>query len=257
MTEIVQLPPPPASYHNDNDLWLDEQIWGHRLWEQDPWLLFLEFLSVAEASHAAGQLFAADATQFPFSFRPAQRPYLRNLLFNNDKLLELVDLYPDNETGWAKWLEWMQSNAKMVAHRDFSYLKNRFQNFEQLVKVIEMLRSATIESSMNKRWSSRFVFPFGRHAIYEDLNTEGNREYINFTRNGDLLYQMLARSSAAPELARHFEHLFERRDSCDRLTELLQPEIAEERHTRSGSYLPYAKHPAFEVLAQVWLPSTS
>ncbi len=253
MTEIVQLPPPPASYHDDNDLWLDEQIWGHRLWEQDPWLLFLEFLSVAEASHATGQLFAADATQFPFSFRPAQRPYLRNLLFNNDKLLEIADRYPDNETAWAKWLEWMQSNSKMVAHRDFSYLKNRFQNFEQLVKVIEMLRSATIESSINKRWSSRFVFPFGRHAIYEDLNTEGNREYINFTRNGDLLYQMLARSSAAPELARHFAHLFERRDSCDRLTELIQPEVAEERHTRSGSYLPYAKHPAFDVLAQDWL----
>ena len=253
MTEIVQLPPPPASYHDDNDLWLDEQIWGHRLWEQDPWLLFLEFLSVAEASHATGQLFAADATQFPFSFRPAQRPYLRNLLFNNDKLLELAELYPDNETAWANWLEWMQSNAKMVAHRDFSYLKSRFQNFEQFVKVIEMLRSATIESSINKRWSSRFVFPFGRHAIYEDLNTEGNREYINFTRNGDLLYQMLARSNAAPELARHFAHLFERRDPCDRLTEFLQPEITEERHTRSGSYLPYAKHPAFEVLAQDWL----
>lgn len=253
MTEIIQLPPPPVSYHNDNDLWLDEQIWGHRLWEQDPWLLFLEFLSVAEASHATGQLFAADATQFPFSFRPAQRPYLRNLLFNNDKLQELADRYPDNESAWTSWLEWMQSNAKMVAHRDFSYLKKRFQNFEQFVKVIEMLRSATIESSMNKRWSSRFVFPFGRHAIYEDLNTEGNREYINFTRNGDLLYQMLARSSAAPELARHFARLFEHRDPCDRLTELLQPEITEERHTRSGSYLPYAKHPAFEVLAQDWL----
>lgn len=253
MSEIIQLPPPPTSYHNDNNLWLDEQIWGHRLWEQDPWLLFLEFLSVAEASHATGQLFAADATQFPFSFRPAQRPYLRNLLFNNDKLLELADRYPDNETAWTSWLEWMQSNAKMVAHRDFSYLKKRFQNFEQFVKVIEMLRSATIESSMNKRWSSRFVFPFGRHAIYEDLNTEGNREYINFTRNGDLLYQMLARSSAAPELARHFARLFEHRDPCDRLTELLQPEITEERHTRSGSYLPYAKHPAFEALAQDWL----
>jgi hypothetical protein len=88
--------------------------------------------------------------------------------------------------------------------------QEQISDFEQLVKVIEMLRSATIESSMNKRWSSRFVFPFGRHAIYEDLNTEGNREYINFTRNGDLLYQMLARSSAASELARHFAHLFER-----------------------------------------------
>jgi hypothetical protein len=253
MTEIVRLPPPPASDHKDNVMWLDEQIWGHRLWEQDPWLLFLEFLTVAEATHATGQLFAADATEYPFIFQPAQRPYLRNLLFNNEKLLEIADRHPDNETAWAKWLDWMQSNAKMVADRDFSYLKKRFKNFEQLVIVIEMLRSATIESSINKRWSSRFVFPFGRHAIYEDLNTEGNREYINFTRTGDLLYQMLARSSNAPELARHFSHLLERRDPCDRLTELLQPEIADRREDRHESYLPFAKHPAFEVLAQDWL----
>lgn len=253
MTEIIQLPPPPASYHDDNAMWLDEQIWGHRLWEQDPWLLFLEFLSVAEARHESGQLFTADDPPFPFKFRPAQHPYLRNLLFNNEKLLEIADRHPDDATAWDKWLKWMEENAKMVADRDFSYLKKRFRSFRQLVKVIEMLRTATIESSINKRWSSRFLFPFGRHAIYEDLNAEGGREYINFTRNGDLLYQMLSRTSAAPELARHFARLFEQRDPCDRLVELLQPEIAEERHGRSDSYLPYAKHPAFEALARDWL----
>lgn len=253
MTETVQLPPPPPSYHEDNAMWLDEQIWGHRLWEQDPWLLFLEFLSVAEARHAVGQLFSADEPLFPFSYQPAQHPYLRNLLFNNDKMLEIADRHPDDATAWATWLKWMEENAKMVVERDFSYLQKRFRHFKTLVKVIEMLRTATIESSVNKRWSSRFVFPFGRHAIYEDLNADGGREYINFTRNGELLYQMLARSTVAPALAGHFQQLFKRRDPCDRLVELLQPEIAEERHTRSHSYLPYAKHPAFEALAQDWL----
>jgi len=253
MTEIIQLPPPPASYHDDNTMWLDEQIWGHRLWEQDPWLLFLEFLSVAEGRHEAGLLFTPDEQPFPFKFRPAQRPYLRNLLFNNEKLLEIADRYADDSTAWTHWLKWMEENAKMVADRDFSYLKKRFRSFKQFVKVIEMLRTATIESSAARRWSNRFIFPFGRHAIYEDLNPDGGREYIYFTRNGDLLYQMLGRSSAAPQLAQHFARLFEQRDPCDRLVELLQPEVAEERHTRSDSYLPYAKHPAFEALAQDWL----
>jgi hypothetical protein len=254
MSEIIALPAPPESYYRENDMWLDEQIWGHRLYDgQDPWLLFLEFLSVAEACHADGRLLTTEDPPFPFTYRPAKRPYLRNLLYNNDKISEIANRHPDDETAWAKWLSWMQDNAQMVENRDFSYLKKRFRSFRQFVKVIEMIRTATIESGSNKRWSSRFVFPFGTHAIYEDLNVKGGREYIYFTRNGELLYQMLARSGQSDELAGHFAKLLERRDPCDRLVELLQPERTDDRENRSDSYLPYAKHPAFESLAEDWL----
>ena len=38
------LPPPPVRDHPQNDMWVDEQIWGHRLWDSTtPWLIFLEF----------------------------------------------------------------------------------------------------------------------------------------------------------------------------------------------------------------------
>ena len=80
-----------------------------------------------------------------------------------------------------------------------------------------------------------------------------SREYIYFTRNGELLYQMLSRSKHADALAEQFKTSFERRNSCDRLVELMQPERAEDRQNRSNSYLPYAKHPAFDALAQDWL----
>ena len=229
MPEIIALEPPPQSYYPSNEMWLDEQIWGHRLWDQDRWLLFLEFLSVAEACHAEGRLLAGEDPPFPFSYRPTQRPYLRNLLYNNDKLSEIANRFPDDATAWAKWLSQMQDKAQMVENRDFSYLKRRFRSFQDFKKVIEMIRTATIESGINKRWSSRFVFPFGRHAIYEDLNLKGGREYVYFTRNGELLYQMLARSGNAKELAKHFAKLLERRDHCDRLLELLQPERADDR----------------------------
>jgi hypothetical protein len=252
MPDIVALPAPAESYYPSNDMWVDEQIWGHRLWDgQDPWLLFLEFLSVAEACHADGCLF--ENPTFPFSFRPAQHPYLRNLLFNNDKLAEIAKRHPDDATAWSKWLTYMRDNVRMVENRDFSYLKRRFRSFSDFVKVIEMIRTATIESGSNKRWSSRFVFPFGRHAIYEDLNIKGEREYVYFTRNGELLYQMLARSQLAAKLSEHFARLLERGDSCDRLVELLQPELPEDRQQRGNSYLPYARHPAFEAVAADWL----
>ena len=255
MSDVIPLPPPPASYYPDNEMWLDEQIWGHRLWDgQDPWLMFVEFLSVAEACYTDGSLLKAG--DFPFTYRPAQRIYLRNLLYNNEKLAEIAERYPDDVAAWREWLAWMQDKAQGVPDRDFSYLKKRFRTFPQFVMLIGMLRSSTIESSSNKRWSSRFIFPFGRHAIYEDLNIRGgstSREYIYFTRNGELLYQMLSRSKHADALAKQFTTLFERRDSCDRLVELMQPERAEDRQNRSNSYLPYAKHPAFDALAQDWL----
>jgi hypothetical protein len=254
MSDIVALNSPIPSAYPDNDLWVDEQIWGHRLWDgQDPWLLFLEFLSVAEACFIEGTLLNRQDPSFPFLFRPAKHPYLRNILFNNAKLSEIAKKHSDSNTAWDKWLGWMAENAQIVENHDFSYLRRRFHSFDDFARVVEMLRSAAIESGSNKRWSSRFIFPFGRHAIYEDLSIKGGREYIYFTRNGELLYQMLSRSHCAEKLAEHFGRLLERRDPCDRLVELLQPELAEERSRRGHSYLPYAKHPAFDALASDWL----
>lgn len=52
------LPLPPREDYRDNSMWVDEQIWGHRLWDSEsPWLLFLEFLNVAEAGLRTGKLF--------------------------------------------------------------------------------------------------------------------------------------------------------------------------------------------------------
>src|SRR5690348_9894442 len=51
------VPAPNPQDHNRISPWVDEQIWGHRLWDgQTPWLLFLEFLSVAEACSRQDQL---------------------------------------------------------------------------------------------------------------------------------------------------------------------------------------------------------
>ena len=47
MPEVADnlVPRPPQTVYNDISPWIDEQIWGHRLWDgQTPWLLFLEFL---------------------------------------------------------------------------------------------------------------------------------------------------------------------------------------------------------------------
>ena len=49
-----------------------------------------------------------------------------------------------------------------------SYLKSRFHSYYDFARIVALLRSETIESGSNRRWTSRLVFPFGPNAIYED-----------------------------------------------------------------------------------------
>lgn len=257
MPEPKFLPPPPRNSDHESSMWVDEQIWGHRLWDsQSPWLIFLEFLTVAEACHREGQLLDNEKRPYSLSFRPNKRMYLRNILYNNENIFELAKRYPDDATAWREWLEWMQSNAQAVPDADFSYLKKRFRSFGQFASLVAMIRSSTIESGSNKRWSSRFVFPFGRHAIYEDLSVVGgapSREYIYFGRPGELMYQMLARSQDADRLRPHLARAFDKKDACDRLLALMQPDLPDDLQTRGNSYLPYKSHPTFDALAHDWL----
>jgi hypothetical protein len=257
MSDTIFLPPPPPSYHPDNEMWVDEQIWGHRLWDsQSPWLIFLEFLTVAEACDRDGRLLDDRGLPFPFNYRPHKRLHLRNILYNNERIFDIADRSADDATAWRDWMDWMQDNAQGVPERDFSYVKSRFRSFGQFASLVDMIRSSTIESGSNKRWSSRFVFPFGRNAIYEDLNVKGgsaSREYIYFGRTGELLYQMLVRSAHARELRPHLAGAFDREDPCDRLLALMQPEGPDDLQNRGNSYLPYAAHSAFDALAQDWL----
>jgi hypothetical protein len=239
-------------------MWIDEQIWGHRLWDsQSPWLVFLEFMSVADACREAGELLSPQQVQYPLSYRPHKRMFLRNILFNNESLFQIDERYPDSATAWGNWLEWMQNHAKAVPARDFAYLKGRFNSFHEFTSLVGLLRSSAVESDANKRWSSRFVFPFGPHALYEDLNITPSgatsREYINFGRTGELLYKMLCGSHRVAELRTHFDRLFTQKNPWNTLLKLLEPDVPEDLETRGDSYLPYRQHPCFDKVADDWL----
>lgn len=240
--------------------WLDEQIWGHRIYTQTPWLVFMEFLTVAEACHREGRLLMPlnpEGHYYPLNFKPYKRMFLRNILWNNESIGRIDDENPDSSTAWNVWLAGMQEKAQGVTTRDFAYLKGRFRSFHEFGSLVAMLRDAAVESESNKRWTSRFVFPFGPHALYEDLNLTGTgqptREYINFGRTGELLYLMLSRSEGATALRPHLERLLEGGNQWDALLRLLQPGPDEDRSMRGKSYLPYKAHPSFNALAEDWL----
>jgi hypothetical protein len=249
---------PHRNDHPNISPWIDEHIWGHRLWDnQSPWLLFLEFLTVAEACHRENRLLNESEKGYPLIFKPYKRMYLRNLLFNNEMLFQIAERYSDSSTAWAMWLTWMRDKSQGVTERDFTYLKTRFHTFDEFAQMIRMLMGAVVESHTNKRWTSRFIFPFGPAALYEDLglSASGNptREYINFGRTGELLYMMLCRCALREALKPHLSRLFTEDNSWNHLLARLQPGPDTDTSNRGQSYLPYRIHPAYDRLGADWL----
>jgi hypothetical protein len=254
------VPPPHPSEHKISP-WLDEQIWGHRLWDSEsPWLLFLEFLGAAEACYRDGRLLQEDGRFQPLAFKPYKRMYLRNILFNNDELLETMERHPDSASAWSAWLASMEEKAFGISPpKDFSYLKRRFHSFQQFASIVMMIRGADVEAASNKRWTSRFIFPFGPSAIYEDLISNPSsgtvsRDYVNFGRTGELLYLMLCRSTFKDELRVGLERILQPSGPWNQLVGFLQPNPEEDDFsTRGNSYLPYKRHIAFDSLAKDWV----
>lgn len=245
----------PHSDHQSIRYWVDERIWGHRIWDnQTPWLIFLEFVGIVESAHLAGSLLDEKGVYYPLLFRPHQRIFLRNLLYNNQVMPFILDRFSDDSRAWKEWMGWMEENARGVAKRDFRHLQSRFSGFRQFARLISILRTATVENETNRRWSSRFLFPFGASCLYEDLNiTAANtvsREYINFGRTGELLYLMLCRSSSAKRIMPHLERLITNQNPWNTLVSLLQDDNQEHCDQRGKSYLPYTSHATFNVLGE-------
>jgi hypothetical protein len=238
--------------------WIDEAIWGHRLHdEQSPWLTFLEFLTVLLAEHDAGRPLREERFN-SLSYRPQLQLHLRNLVFNNPHVMTVRALDRPDEAAWTLWLEKMTETAGGIDKPNFSYLRERFESFEDFAAVLGFLQGSAIEGSSNKRWSSKFVFPFGRHSLYEDLNVKPGGSITNdrrfFARSGELLYLMLARSAHVDALrALLVTRFLENPAPYDRMAQALQgaPQLA--KAERGGAYLPCSRHDIFDRLAEDWL----
>lgn len=239
-------------------LWIDEAIWGHRLHdEQTPWLAVLEFLGVLLAEQKLGRALV-ETTPNSLAYRPQQQMKLRNLLFNNPHMATVRAEVRQDEERWTLWLERMKATAGGVESTDFSYLRKHFSTFQDLAAVIAFLQSSAIEGNSNKRWSSKFVFPFGGNALYEDVNVTASDGVTNdrrfFGRTGELLYLMLCRSEKSAQIRELLvAKLLAGEGPYDKLVGLLQGDHQIAKQERGGSYLPLATHRAFDRLAEDWI----
>lgn len=258
--EVERLPRPHED-DIDSSLWIDEAIWGHRLYdEQVPWLTLLEFLTVLLSEVKRGNALKEVEGPNRLKYSTQHSLYLRNILFNNPTLLTAVPSYPDDDSRWSSWLKDMSKRASGVDPKDFSYLRERFSSMQEFVALVELLRATAIEGGSNKRWTSKFVFPYGPHCFYEDLRLEREGRASNdrrfFARTGELLYLMLCRSGHADELLILLRPLvLDENATWNRLVSLLEKEVSAPPPTgrQKSAYLPYLELPAYGRLAQDWL----
>jgi len=238
------------------DFAVDEHIWGHRLYdEQLPHLAVLEFLCVL-GSNAEKPL--REVAGSKVRYRPQRQIRLRGLLFNNPYIESVRERSISDEDKWILWGERFAEDANQLGDGDMSYLRTVFNSFDDFAKAIELLRSSSFEAKSNKRWSSKFVFPFGPDAMYEDLRIDAEGGASNdrrfFARSGELLYLMLCRAKHGPELGDQLvKRLFDASAPMNRLVKALQGKPQHAGDYRDVGYLPHASHPRFDRLCDDWL----
>jgi hypothetical protein len=237
-------------------MWVDEAIWGHRLYdEQLPWMVFLEFLNVFYFEAGKARAFAEPSGLNTLKYRAAHRLHLRNILFNNPHLAEVRQAYPNDSNRWDEWLKRMKS-ATGIAHPQFDYLRHHFHSFDDFCEIVALVRSTSLEVNSNKRWTSKFVFPYGKDCLYEDLdNGASSNDRRFFGRTGEMLYLMLCRTERKHDLLTALNVRLSKTDSTwDSIIKCLQPKEDEQLSgERANSFLPYEHHQCFDNLAEDWL----
>jgi len=238
-------------------MWIDEAIWGHMLYdEQGPWLIYLEFLNVLLDQRAKGSPFNEVHGTNKLKYWAAWRLELRNILFNNPKLQAIRNSNTNDSSRWREWQKAMNRSGG-IDQPDYTYLESRFHGFDDFADVVDLIRGTGIEATTNKRWTSKYVFPYGEECIFEDLdhNARTNDRHF-FRRTGELLYLMMSRSTLKDHLLRELEsQILSRGDTgWNRIVALLQPDSATPKGAeRANAFLPYPKHPCYDALAEDWI----
>lgn len=241
-------------FFDDVEIIVDEIIWGHRLYdEQLPHMTFLEFLGIL-AAHK-DQAFIEKSEQI--TYKPQRQMRLRGVLFNNP-YIDMISNTKNKSDEW-KWQEWLKKYSEgATTEEDMSYLKMVFNSFDDFARVVELLRSSSFEVNSNKRWSSKFTFPFGPDALFEDLRIDSKGNASNdrrfFARTGEILYLMLCRAKNKEELSQLITYrLLNQQMPLNRLVKAIQGDPQYAAQAKEIGYLPLASHTRFDQLCDDWI----
>lgn len=248
---------PPSRFKNDVNIWIDEAIWGHRFYnDQTPWLILLEFLSIFVSRQATGHALVEsrqEGSHEQFSYSIPRLIPLRELIFNNPHLQHIENVGRSDTERWNAWLKQFSDEY------DFHFLKDRFVSFSRLARIVEFYQTTSIEPHRQRRWSSKFIFPYGSDCLYADLptNINGSPDRRFFARGGEILYLMLNRSGSGSELSDKISNILLNSDKPwnNVVSALLPPDYDKSSNSVSSriGYLPFETRLEYQELADTWL----
>ncbi|NBB80977.1 MAG: hypothetical protein GVY36_16280 [Verrucomicrobia bacterium] len=237
-------------------VWVDEAIWGHRFYnDQTPWLVFLEFLSVFrsrdQVQHGLAEIRNEGAHE-QFTYDTPRLIPLRELIFSNPHIQHIDASEKLDGEKWDAWLKQFESD------QSFAFLRDRCGEFSELARIVELFQNTAVEPHRQRRWTSRFLFPYGPYCLYADLpnNPKSSPDRRFFARGGELLYLMLSRSGEGPEIAKLIgEKILRSDNSWNRVAKALLPDdhrIDANSVTGGIGYLPFAQRDEYKELAKTW-----
>ncbi|SHM73316.1 hypothetical protein [Roseibium suaedae] len=248
---------------HETDVWIEQQIWGHRLYnDQTPWLLLLEALGImqfrnSDANHSLIFPGLIDGRHENFTYSLAMREELRTILFKDRHIEEIASSGASDAHMWNEWFARVMPGGEGA--NKLGYLRKRFTHFTAFANAVALLRAAEIESNRTRRATSRHLAPRGPNMLTADYG-EGrkgtpNKDRRFFSRGGELLYMMLNRSARRETLESLVaDRLLADRNKWDTLARVFQPK--EENKSVSFDslgYLPMPSHPAYDRIAEDWV----
>jgi len=133
----LQLPPSPQNQNDEVDCW-SARNYGPPFIQHSSWLIFLEFLTICEAQSHKGypplyeeKIEDENGGPWPFTYSPAQRLRLRNILSNRiEEKIEKENSGLHDSAKWELWEREMRSQCEgfQAPYPSSHTSKNTFTN---------------------------------------------------------------------------------------------------------------------------------
>ena len=257
------------------DMWVQEAVFGHRyIEEQKAFMLVLEVLSICRVlqidgsgtSYKKTRIFdhatSSETEHEQFKVPVLKMGALRYILFQ-DSSLEAIsrkeNLTPDERL--VQWVKELNRGYAATIRKDvvnFEYLLDQFEDrFFDVLQAVRILRGLELDVIHNRRWTSRFLVPWGPHLQFADTREDFSSDRRFFGRGGEMIYLMLNRSSKSRELAEQLKkQFFDTQYPLNKIAKKLMPPSSPDSDTSDGGvvgYLPIKDHPSYDRMAEDWL----
>ena len=212
---------------------LQEIMFFHRIKDEDTISLSLEFLNVIEA------VYSNNFKDNKVSYKKELR--IRNILYNLPAL-NVIEKEPLTDK------EKLEKVIFILEKQGFDYSYLREFEWSDFYNYVNILRKSSFYLETNKRYTSKFIYPFNFDVLFFDLDNKGLVDRRFFTRGGEVLYLMISRAKRYEELKKLLIKTYTKNKRFSKLFFNLQNNSQRMENRALIGYLAKEKSEIFDML---------